>query len=182
MSIDFPEANYENLPFIAEFFNTISAVAYILVGNELMNIREKKKAYALYLIGVSTILLHATLWKSAQILDEIAILWLLFICLQSVIHIQTFWFCVIITIYSSANIFAVFLTLFTILYILIITQIINNLHVNKNCYIHMCLFGLAVLSWNLDWTYSTLNLHSRDGIKYKIKHTYAPSLRRGKLT
>ena len=83
--IDWCENNYEYSPYIAEFFNTISNIPYIIfyyVGiysfkNFYCKNDDKLLYGCLLLIGITSFYFHATLSLLGQLLDEFCIILLL---------------------------------------------------------------------------------------------------------
>lgn len=86
-SVDWCEANYAVTPYVAEFYNTISNLVF-LIGPPLAvwyNLNVYKvygyhQFYAfilLFVIGTGSIYFHATLSFAGQILDELCILWII---------------------------------------------------------------------------------------------------------
>lgn len=85
-NVDWCETNYVVLPYIAEFFNTVSNVPFILLPSIfLFRYRRFVKSInggliflllGMILIGLSSFYFHATLSFAGQILDELSIMYL----------------------------------------------------------------------------------------------------------
>ena len=81
-SIDFCEKNYVVTPYLAEFHNTWSSIPIAFVGlfgylyaNPTNEFRYSIMYIVFFVIGLGSVLLHATLMKFPQSFDEIPMLW-----------------------------------------------------------------------------------------------------------
>ena len=81
-SVSFCENKYVRYYWIAEYYNTISSLCYILVGLIVMKTRLNFLGKLLCALGIGTALLHATLQHWAQMTDEISMLILSFYTLK----------------------------------------------------------------------------------------------------
>ena len=77
-SVSFCEKKYDTLFWIAEYYNTISAVPYIFIGMAFYCTRIKNIGICLMFLGLSTMLMHGTLRYYGQWLDEIGLIVLSF--------------------------------------------------------------------------------------------------------
>lgn len=77
-SVSFCEKKYDNIFWIAEYNNTISAIPYILIGLIFLFTKIRKIGICMILLGFSTMLMHGTLRNYAQLLDESSLLILSF--------------------------------------------------------------------------------------------------------
>lgn len=73
-SVHFCEDKYTHLFWIAEYYNTLSSLCYILVGSAIRK-RNIEISNGLILVGIGSILLHGTLRWYGQLIDEIAMLY-----------------------------------------------------------------------------------------------------------
>ena len=74
-SVRFCEDKYNVLPYVAEYYNTMSAISYLIVGLILKNFTKLKKiSNSILFLGVGTMLLHGTLRKYGQWVDECGML------------------------------------------------------------------------------------------------------------
>ena len=74
-SVNFCEDKYNVLPYVAEYYNTMSAISYLIVGLILRNFTKLKKiSNSILFLGVGTILLQGTLRKYGQWVDECGML------------------------------------------------------------------------------------------------------------
>lgn len=74
-SVSFCEDKYNVLPYVAEYYNTMSAISYLIVGLILSNFKKLKKiSNSILFLGVGTMLLHGTLRKYGQWVDECGML------------------------------------------------------------------------------------------------------------
>ena len=74
-TVHFCEDKYNVLPYVAEYYNTMSAISYLIVGLILRNFTKLKKiSNSILFLGVGTMLLHGTLRRYGQWVDECGML------------------------------------------------------------------------------------------------------------
>ena len=74
-SVSFCEDKYNVLPYVAEYYNTMSAISYLIVGLIFKNFTKLQKiSNSILFLGVGTMLLHGTLRKYGQWIDECGML------------------------------------------------------------------------------------------------------------
>jgi hypothetical protein len=78
MSVSFCETKYNNVFWIAEYYNTISAIPYVLLGILFFKTKIKKIGICLIFMGISTMIMHSTIRCYGQWLDEVGLLVLSF--------------------------------------------------------------------------------------------------------
>ena len=78
-SIHFCEDKYKNVYWVAEYYNTVSSLFYVLAGIFLLNSEIKRLGWGLIGVGVGSCILHATLRYYGQWVDEIAMIVLCFL-------------------------------------------------------------------------------------------------------
>ncbi len=120
-SIDFCEKNYEKNMYIAEYWNTISASVYFLIGMLWIFTKYKKMALSFMFLSLGTAVWHGTLRYWGQWMDEVGMLILSFNFIQS-IHptVNNGWLVILISIYFAfQDIFFIFGGLFVVLQIYI---------------------------------------------------------------
>uniref|UniRef100_A0A6C0JBQ5 Ceramidase n=1 Tax=viral metagenome TaxID=1070528 RepID=A0A6C0JBQ5_9ZZZZ len=81
-SVHFCEDKYIVSDYIAEYYNTMSALSYVIVGLLLYKTKLKKLSIIIILLGIGTALLHGTLRFYGQWVDEITMLILSFYIIQ----------------------------------------------------------------------------------------------------
>ena len=119
----FCEPKYELSPYIAEFTNTISSSVYIIVGlcefAVTTDIYARLSLVALILVGIGSVLFHATMRYKAQLMGEIPMLILITTFSLSKIdhvkfmrgrpHIVIAYTCIAIILYILTRNYALFL-------------------------------------------------------------------------
>ena len=81
-SITFCEEDYIRSQYIAEYYNTLTAAAYVIIGCLFFNTRFKNISVLVMLMGLGTAILHGTLRYYGQWLDEVAMLLLSFFLIK----------------------------------------------------------------------------------------------------
>lgn len=81
-SVSFCENKYNKYFWIAEYYNTISSLFYVMVGSILLYTRLKILGQLLCCVGIGAMLLHATLRHWSQMGDEMSMLALSFYSLK----------------------------------------------------------------------------------------------------
>ena len=84
VSVSFCEDKYVVSNYIAEYYNTMSALSYVIVGLFFYKTRLKNLSKIIILLGLGTALLHGTLRFYGQWLDEISMLILSFYIIKEV--------------------------------------------------------------------------------------------------
>ncbi|KAJ2762456.1 hypothetical protein IWQ56_005038 [Coemansia nantahalensis] len=80
-SVDWCEPNYEWTPYIAEFFNSWSSMAMVVLGEACARMNPTGNAAftllgrSITVVGIGSWLFHATLKYPMQMLDELPMLW-----------------------------------------------------------------------------------------------------------
>ncbi|KAJ2077300.1 hypothetical protein H4R24_005211 [Coemansia sp. RSA 988] len=93
-SVDWCEENYEWTPYIAEFFNSWSSIAMIVLGEACARMNPTGyNAFTLLgrsitVVGVGSWLFHATLKYSMQMTDELPMLWSISIACYIAVTLQ----------------------------------------------------------------------------------------------
>ena len=83
-SVSFCEDKYIESDYIAEYYNTLSAISYIIIGCIYLHTRLKEIGYVTITMGVGTCLLHGTLRYYGQWLDELTMLTLSFFIINRI--------------------------------------------------------------------------------------------------
>ena len=84
ISVSFCEDKYVVSKYIAEYYNTMSALSYIIVGLIFYKTRFKNLSRIIILLGLGTALLHGTLRFYGQWLDEVSMLILSFFLIKEI--------------------------------------------------------------------------------------------------
>ena len=84
VSVSFCEDKYIVSNYIAEYYNTMSALSYVIVGLIFSRTRLKRLSKIIMMLGLGTALLHGTLRFYGQWLDEVSMLILSFYIIKEV--------------------------------------------------------------------------------------------------
>ena len=161
-SVHFCEDKYVKNDYVAEYYNTISALCYILVGIFYYKTKLKKIGMSIIFLGIGTGILHCTLRYYGQILDEGAMLVLSFNIinkirdrqnLQELSNIYLYFLVVFYLIFHTK--FYIFFSMFSSLqiytYYLIKTRV-NKDNSKSDIYIssYINIFLFSLFCWILD--------------------------------
>jgi dihydroceramidase len=149
-SVHFCEDKYINSPWIAEYFNTLTSICYIIVGIYFLNSRISPLGQSLILVAF---VLHMTLRVYAQMLDEIS---MLVLSCDAVSHIRKssrWWSVPIIGLYFALHeYFVYFFIVFTMTQIYIAHNGLQITHGIKRWFIigYITFFSIGTVCWLLD--------------------------------
>ena len=87
-SIKFCEDKYVHNKYVAEYYNSLSAGVYFLVGCFFYNSRLKHIANDLFALSIGTLLFHMTMRAWGQMMDEAAMILLSFDVISDVTKIK----------------------------------------------------------------------------------------------
>ena len=151
-SIHFCEDKYNHVYWIAEYYNTLSAFFYIVVG--LMFIRTKISllAKSIICIGVGSLLLHGTLRYYGQWVDELAMLGASFYGLRynhPIIPNSLFYF-LVLAYFSFHKYFIIFFLLFTTINIYLGIYAFQAKQNGILLKMYVFFFVIAVICWAVD--------------------------------
>eukprot|EP00211_Chloroparvula_japonica_P007048 CAMPEP_0119143422 /NCGR_PEP_ID=MMETSP1310-20130426/34307_1 /TAXON_ID=464262 /ORGANISM="Genus nov. species nov., Strain RCC2339" /LENGTH=387 /DNA_ID=CAMNT_0007135051 /DNA_START=92 /DNA_END=1252 /DNA_ORIENTATION=+ len=93
-SINWCESDYAITPYIAEFWNTLSSLSFCLIGvfqyylvsGAEWEFRFRLAAILLFVVGLGSVLFHATLWYSLQLSDELPMTWIVLVAFYSLME------------------------------------------------------------------------------------------------
>ena len=124
VSVSFCEDKYVVSNYIAEYYNTMSALSYVIVGLIFSRTRLKRLSKIIIMLGIGTALLHGTLRFYGQWLDEISMLILSFYIIKEVRWLrfkkttnELYLFPLILPYFALQKYFSYFLVIFTTLQI-----------------------------------------------------------------
>jgi len=155
-SISFCEDKYVVSEYISEWYNTWSALSYIIVGMYFSRTKLNEVGYALIMTGVGTAILHGTGRYYGQWMDEMSMLFLSFATIREVGNyvISYIWLLGIFGIYLLYHeVFAVFFVGFLLLQIYIFDRATKiGKEKGKGLMINVCIVSsiLGALVWLLD--------------------------------
>ena len=157
-SVSFCEKKYDNIFWIAEYNNTISAIPYVLIGLFFLLTKIKKIGICLIFVGFSTMLMHGTIRYYGQLMDEISLLVLSFESLKQLDkRLKYIFLPPILGIYLMFNEnFLVFFTTFTTMQTIIVYKVYNKNKSNIQkifTSLYIFFFSLAFIFWFIEQTF-----------------------------
>ena len=176
VSVKFCEDKYKVSNYVAEYYNTLSAISYIIVGIFLCKTNLKEIAISTILLGIGTGILHCTLRYYGQWLDEISMLTLSFFLIKRLrkceLNKETnplILFILFFTYFVFTNYFIVFLSIFSALQVYIYklsksAKIFKNRWKRRLINLYIFIFIISSICWVMDQTLckfvKSYNLHA----------------------
>jgi len=123
-SVRFCENKYEEVYWIAEYYNTMSSLSYIFVGLLFLDTKIARLGNRLIMVGIGAFLLHMTLRHYAQMVDEGAMIVLSYDSIRYIKPWLPQWGLIILLMFyvMFTDSFIYFLSLFTIMKMYIARQ------------------------------------------------------------
>ena len=153
-SVFFCEDKYVVVPWIAEFYNTISCLSFILAGLPFIRTNVKDVAWMSILVGLGSMVLHTTLQQYGQCMDEISMILLIFFAAKHYNkNLQTVFLVPIIAIYyKNCEYFISFFVIFTAMLYNLWSEIKARKHRMQKRYFYAfpVLFILGFTCWLAD--------------------------------
>lgn len=158
ISVYFCEDKYE-VYWIAEYYNTLSSLSYVLIGLLFWNTNIAHLGYKLIVVGIGAFLLHMTLRHYAQLIDEGGMIVLSYDASRYINPmLPRFGVVILLMFYIMFNkSFVYFIILFTIMKLYIVRKMymrhrLIRRNVSREIYFvfYILLFILGLLCWLLD--------------------------------
>ena len=157
ISVKFCEKKYDTVFWIAEFYNTISAIIYILIGCFYYSKKLRTIAQITFFMGISTMIMHGTLRYYGQIMDETSLIILLYENFKRCYKIKTYIYlypCVAVYLLFNEYYF-VFLTIFmtfkiSIIYYLFVLKRFKSHKERVFLFAYIFYMTIAFLCWLKD--------------------------------
>ena len=152
VELQFCEDKYQT-KYIAEYYNSISAISYIFVGFLLYLYNKKKEGIVVIILGIGTFIMHATLRYYGQWIDEISMIIVESISIkkQKKIKYHNIYLCLIISLYFYFQSALYFVTIFFILLLYIGYLTKKKLkNGNKKIIIYTFLMCVSFTCWLFD--------------------------------
>ena len=164
-SIDFCEENYKENMYVAEYWNTITASMYFVIGLIWTFSKYKRVAVSFMFLSIGTALWHGTLRYWGQWTDEVGMLILTFNFIKTIHPSLNYnWLVLLILIYFSFHdIFLIFGGLFVVLqiYLGLCTNYMSKRLRSNDINIYLFIALVSGFIWMLDTFYCDMN-----GINY----------------
>lgn len=147
-SVHFCEKKYEHSEYIGEYYNTWTTFFYIFIGLLFVNSSLSKLGWITIIMGITSMILHATLRYYGQWMDEMSMLLLCFNCTRMIRkNIPTFFIYPLILLYILLNrFFLYFFLVFTLFQFYIGYEGIKHIHKRKRIFIMLYIGFLSVAS------------------------------------
>ena len=90
IELKFCENKYNNV-YIAEYYNSMSAISYMIVGLILFFNKKKEAGIWTIILGIGTFIMHATLRYYGKWMDEVSMLMLEMVGIKSLVSLKKKW-------------------------------------------------------------------------------------------
>ena len=154
-SITFCEDKYIIVPWIAEYYNTLSCVAFILAGLPFIRGQMKDVAWMTILVGIGSMALHGTLQQYGQWMDEMAMISLNYMAARHFYKRLPLYFLppILVMYYKNSDYFISFFSIFTLMQYFVWKEIMERKHRINSFYIYAyhIFFILGFGCWVCDY-------------------------------
>ena len=150
--LTFCEAKYQN-KYIAEYYNTFSALSYVLVGYLLYLKKFKDMGVVVILLGIGTMIMHATLRWYGQWMDEICMLIIECFSIRDLTHqhlLMNVVALLIIIMYVWLQNKHYFISMFIVMLAIIGYLTKDKLSSDRNVILYTIMMSIACACWFLD--------------------------------
>jgi dihydroceramidase len=151
-SVIFCEDKYTHSYYVAEYFNTLSGIAYLLVAYYFLTTKIIHYGFLITLMGLGTMTLHGTLRWYGQWADEMSMLTLMFFYIKDVYYDIKYEYCsLLLGIYMTFHDnYGVFLLLFVSL-IFYQYKAAQQIIRNKNAKYYLRVYQISMISGGVCW-------------------------------
>lgn len=155
IALTFCENKYDDSEYIAEYYNTISAISYILVGAYFIRGKHSDLGYLTILLGIGTMIMHSTLRKYGQWMDEISMLLITSLVIHklrnSSVVVLLSEIYMIMVLYSYTHEYSIVFVLIFFSNMLSIGYLIKDkVKTNINLVLYVILMGTSMMFWFID--------------------------------
>jgi dihydroceramidase len=151
----FCEEPYAKTQYIAEYYNTMSAISYLIAGWYIYNVLKYYKiGISVICIGIGTMLLHGTQRYYGQWMDELSMLYFCFAVIQKLNRrINDYFLGIIYGIYFIfRDYWIIFILLFVglVKYLFYLLKNRNKKYNKQSVYITKTIFTVSGILWLFD--------------------------------
>jgi hypothetical protein len=144
-SIKFCEDKYVHNKYVAEYYNSLSAGVYFLVGCFFYNTRLKHIANDLFVLSIGTLLFHMTMRAWGQMMDEAAMILLSFDVISDVTKIKRIYVLPILGFYFYFHqYFTIFLIIFVFMQIYLTKLGLEKTNPIQKRYLYLYILSFAI--------------------------------------